>query len=44
MKASKRKGWRVSKSGSVYRAKGKVKSRRKTYSSKASAKRAAKRK
>lgn len=34
MKARKKSGWRVGKSGTVYKTKGKTKSRRKTFSSK----------
>lgn len=39
-----RAGWRVAKGGTVYRAKGKTKSQRKTYKTKGAAKKAAKRK
>ena len=42
-KAVKKAGWRVAKGGSVYKSKGKVKSRRKTYATKTAAKKAAKR-
>jgi hypothetical protein len=42
MKQHKRRGWRVSPKGSVYKVKGKQKSRRKTFKNKSSAKRYAK--
>lgn len=42
-RARKKRGWRVSKGGSVYPVKGKTKSRRRTYGSKSAAQKAARR-